>query len=141
MNKDYSGNSDSAHRMTRQRQRILEAVNQLAGHPTADEIYQVVRKELPRISLGTVYRNLDVLAEQGRISKVQTGPQMRFDAMVAEHVHIRCLRCGALADADIDDLPDLDSALRDPSGYRLLGHRLEYVGLCPSCQADETDPT
>jgi Fur family ferric uptake transcriptional regulator len=138
MNNEYSSNSDSAHRMTRQRQRILEAVNQLAEHPTADEVYQLVRRELPRISLGTVYRNLDVLAEQGLIAKLQTGPQMRFDSMVAAHVHIRCLRCGALADADTGELPDLDSALLDASGYRLLGHHLEYVGVCPSCQAEET---
>ena len=70
-------------------------------HPTADEVYQVVRKRLPRISLGTVYRNLDVLSESGEISRLdRCGAQYRFDGDLEQHYHIRCSSCGRVDDIE-----------------------------------------
>jgi len=82
-------------RMTHQRKVILEEMKKLEGHPTADEVYVRVRERLPRISLGTVYRNLDVLAASGLIRKIEPDfPQMRFDRNTHEHYHVTCMQCG-----------------------------------------------
>ncbi len=86
-------------RMTKQRSVILNELRRSDLHPTADEIYQAVRKKLPRISLGTVYRNLDMLAREGLIHRIhQAGSQMRFDAHAGDHIHIRCAYCGRIHD-------------------------------------------
>jgi Fur family transcriptional regulator, ferric uptake regulator len=82
-------------RMTSQRRIILEELRKTKTHPTADELYVVARKRLPKISLGTVYRNLDQLAESGEILKLEMcGCQKRFDGNTHEHFHARCQGCG-----------------------------------------------
>ena len=81
-------------RLTTQRQIILEELSKVTTHPTASELYDMVRKRLPRIGLGTVYRNLELMAESGMILKIEVGgTQKRFDATTDEHYHIRCSRC------------------------------------------------
>jgi Fur family ferric uptake transcriptional regulator len=121
--------------MTHQRQVILEEIKRNDFHPTADEIYEMVRKRLPRISLGTIYRNLDVLASQGIIQKVETeGTQKRFDGNPLPHYHIRCIQCGALEDVQIDSLPSAKDVLHNPKGYEIYGFKLEFFGVCPECR-------
>ncbi|MBW2321808.1 MAG: transcriptional repressor [Deltaproteobacteria bacterium] len=91
--------------MTKQRQVILEELRQLKTHPSADEIYKVVRRRLPRISLGTVYRNLEVLAKMGEIQKLElSGSIKRYDWNTNKHYHIRCVRCDRVDDAPIAPL-------------------------------------
>ncbi len=122
--------------MTRQRRVILEELRKLRSHPTADELYELVREQLPRISLGTVYRNLEILSQCGLIQKLELGgPQRRFDGNVAEHCHVRCTRCGRVADVAMAPPAGLDESARAASDYEIVGHRLEFVGLCPQCQA------
>ena len=84
--------------MTRQRRVILQELQKVTTHPTADQVYDMVRKKLPRISLATVYRNLDLLAQDGLISKLDGGAQLRFDGNPADHYHIRCTRCQRVDD-------------------------------------------
>ena len=126
-------------RETKQRTVILDELRQTTSHPTADELYRHVQRRLPRISLGTVYRNLDLLSEQGIVKKLdQAGTQRRFDADLADHHHIRCTGCGR-----IDDLAGrppccLEEAFKNTHGYRITGHRLELTGLCPKCRKAET---
>jgi Fur family transcriptional regulator, ferric uptake regulator len=123
------------HRNTLQRQVILEELQKLTSHPTAVALYEVVRRRLPRISLGTVYRNLELLAETGVIRKLEAGAaQARFDVNLAPHHHIRCELCGKLADVDAAqvDLSALDS--HEMGGYEVHGHRVEFFGICPECQ-------
>ena len=82
-------------RMTTQRQVILEELRKLKSHPTAGELCQIVRQRLPRISLGTVYRNLEILSRSGVVLKLDVaGLEMRFDGTVDNHYHVRCLDCG-----------------------------------------------
>lgn len=82
-------------RLTTQRQIILEELEKVTSHPTANEVYDMVRKRLPRIGLGTVYRNLELMAETGIILKIEVGgTQKRFDATTHPHYHIRCISCG-----------------------------------------------
>ena len=117
-------------RMTRQRRTIIRALEMVESHPTADEVYEAVRRELPRISLGTVYRNLDVLSEHGIIRKLEFGgSQRRFDGMPNNHYHLRCTGCGRLEDAPLAPLAELEESLKEVSDYEIVGHRLEIIGL------------
>lgn len=123
-------------RMTCQRQIILEELAKTKTHPTADEVYQFVRRRLPRISLGTVYRNLDILSRCGRVRKLELGgSQRRFDGNVEAHYHIRCRQCGKMSDVSMEPLTDLEAQAARKSDYRILGHQLEFLGLCPLCQS------
>ena len=86
-------------RMTRQRAVILEELRKVKTHPTADELYSIVRERLPRISLGTVYRNLDFLADTGEIRRLEAaGTTKRFDGDISWHQHVRCIHCGRIGD-------------------------------------------
>ena len=121
-------------RMTRQRQVILEELRKVKTHPSADEVYEMVRKRLPRISLGTVYRNLEILSESGEIKKLEPGSSLkRFDGNPSEHFHIRCIRCDRIADMPMASDFEIDLADMTPTEYEILGHRLEFFGLCPYC--------
>lgn len=137
-------NSDQKYRMTHQRQVILEEIKRDPSHPTADEIYERVRKRLPRISMGTVYRNLDVLSSCGLIHRLEPGlPQMRFDSVILDHYHITCLECGKIEDAPIEPsdnaLQNLENALGRLTKHGIFGHKLEFVGLCKECLQKETE--
>ena len=130
--------SKPKYRMTNQRQVILEEVQKVNTHPTADEVYEMVRKRLPRISLGTVYRNLEIISTSGLIQKI--GPpsnQMRFDGKTDNHYHIRCVSCGRVEDASIESLDNVERTMRSHSDYSILGHRLEFFGICPECRKRE----
>lgn len=122
-------------RMTKQRQVILEELQKVCTHPTADELYGMVRDRLPRISLGTIYRNLEMLAASGLIQKLDTaGTQRRFDGNPEVHYHIRCAQCGKVEDVKVQTMALLEDALSAATDYEVWGHRLEFVGLCPQCK-------
>lgn len=129
-------------RATRQRKVILEELQAVTSHPTADEVYQMVRQRLPRISLGTVYRNLELLSGAGLIQRLDAGgSQMRFDGNALPHAHVRCLRCGAVSDLHYDaELPPLERA-QAVTDYELVSQALSFAGVCPRCQADVDNPT
>jgi Fe2+ or Zn2+ uptake regulation protein len=125
-------------RMTHQRSVILEEVKLCQGHPKADEVYERVRVRLPQISMGTVYRNLDVLASNGLIRKLGPEfPQMRFDGNTEDHYHITCMECGRIEDMHLEPEDDpasqLEKALGKLTKYGVFGHKLEFMGLCPEC--------
>jgi len=120
--------------MTRQREVILEELRKVNTHPSADEVYEMVRRRLPRISLGTVYRNLEILSEAGDIQKLEPGCTLkRFDGNPSEHSHIRCIRCDRIADMPM--VPGLEFDLKKvhATDFKILGHRLEFIGVCPQC--------
>jgi len=121
-------------RMTRQRQVILEELRKVKTHPSADEIYEIVKKRLPRISLGTVYRNLEILTRLGEIQHVELGGSMkRFDGDPKSHYHIRCIRCARVDDVQMEPLPQIEAAVAGSTDYTVTGHRLEFQGLCRKC--------
>ncbi len=126
-------------RMTPQRKTILEVLQQGNAHPSADEIYDLVRKRLPNVSLGTIYRNLELLSGTGEIQKLEIGGTIkRYDWNPKKHYHIRCTCCGRVDDAPIAPLKQLENELYGATIYTIIGHTLEFVGLCPACskQAD-----
>jgi Fe2+ or Zn2+ uptake regulation protein len=123
--------------MTQQRKVILEELGKVDSHPSADEIYEIVRHRLPRISLGTVYRNLEVLSELGEIQKLGlSGSLKRFDWDTTKHYHIRCVRCNRVADAPIAPLNQLENELYGATVFEIIGHNLEFTGFCPKCSAE-----
>jgi Fur family ferric uptake transcriptional regulator len=124
--------------MTKQRRLILEELRRVNDHPTADQLYDRVRKHMPRISLGTVYRNLEILTALGEVQTLELcGSQKRYDGKPGKHYHIRCLNCGRLDDAPIAPLNRLEDELYESTVYTIMGHRLEFMGLCPECSKDE----
>ncbi|UCF79829.1 MAG: transcriptional repressor [Candidatus Eiseniibacteriota bacterium] len=125
--------------MTPQRRLILEELRGMRTHPTADHLYEAVRRRLPRISLGTVYRNLDLLSRDGLINRIEVGGmQKRFDGDTALHYHKRCVSCGRVDDAHVPAAQAaIDAAAKEVTDYHILGHRLEFIGLCPQCAVRE----
>ena len=122
-------------RLTTQRQIILEELSKVKTHPTASELYDMVRKRLPRIGLGTVYRNLELMAENGMVLKLEVGgTQKRFDATTQTHYHIRCTDCGKVDDIDTPVMEDLVREAANATAYEVLGHHIEFSGRCLACQ-------
>ncbi len=126
-------------RMTRQRREILEELCKVDTHPTADAVYALARRKLPRVSLATVYRNLESLSEAGTIQRIETssGPR-RYDGRAAHHHHVRCEGCGAVADAPAGTVRasvkiDGDRVCEE-CGFVVSSHRLELIGLCAKCR-------
>lgn len=130
-------NSTKNLRVTPQRRVILEELRKVDTHPTADELYEMVRKRLPKVSLGTIYRNLDLLSSEGIIQKVQVGnSQMRFDGNPNAHMHITCIHCGRVA--DIFHGPDTSALCQEAqTEFTVLGCTVILRGICPECAAKE----
>ena len=130
-------------RMTKQRKVIIEELSKVKSHPTAYDIYEMVRSKLPQISLGTVYRNLEHLSSRGLIRKLDMGKdQRRFDATIDEHMHIRCLSCGKVEDLSLNPSLDIVTMIKNvssQSGYEVLGCKMEFQGICPQCRKTGND--
>ncbi len=129
MKKDKLG----AIRLTEQRKVILEELKKLDTHPTADEIYFIVKKILPKISIATVYRNLEALSAAGYILTLKTaGNQKRFDGNMREHTHVRCIKCSKIH--------DIEGKIKLPQNYKnlktdfdIIGYNIDLYGICPNC--------
>lgn len=122
-------------RNTRQRQVILKELCSSCAHPTAKGLYESVRKRLPRISLGTVYRNLELLTENGLIKKLEVGgAEARFDGDPEHHHHVRCVHCGRVEDAQEVPADMVLGEISTLNGFEIVGHRLDFIGTCPKCK-------
>ena len=122
-------------RETKQREAILRVLRNTRAHPTADWIYEEVKKEIPNISKGTVYRNLQVLQEDGAVSELNlNGTLSRFEAKQESHYHFRCEQCGRVFDLDEPVNNELDERVAKRTGFKVSHHQLEFRGLCRECQ-------
>ncbi|MDY3015227.1 MAG: transcriptional repressor [Evtepia sp.] len=122
-------------RNTIQRSLTLKAVQTLRCHPTAEQVYNAIKETCPSISKGTVYRNLNQLAESGHIQKIElTDGAAHFDHRCHKHYHVTCLACGRVFDADVA-LPDLERFIQNSHGFQFLGYDLMFKGICPACSA------
>ena len=123
-------------RHSKQRAALLELLMSTKEHPTAAQLYERLREQYPSVSLGTVYRNLSLLAEQGQVQVLRGGSGFdRFDGNVALHSHITCTVCGRVADVDCS-LPgeaEAEKLAAEASGFRVLSHALNFYGICPEC--------
>lgn len=128
-----------ASRRTIQRALVYEAVINLQNHATAEAVYEEVSLKHPTISRATVYRNLHVLVEEGKIRRlVVPGGADCYDHVPVPHYHIRCEKCGKMFDVDMDLLPGLDKLVRDAHGFEFTGHDLIFRGICPVCREKHT---
>ncbi len=122
-------------RMTNQRETILAELKNSGQHLSADELYERVRRAIPRISLATVYRNLEILAAMGIVAKLEvSGRAKRFDYDVSRHDHIFCIECHRFDNIEVkrEDIEPIAPATA--AGYSVTGYRLEFAGICPECQ-------
>lgn len=121
-------------RQTIQRQLILDAVKELKVHPTAKDVYDAIKIRFAGISLGTVYRNLNLLAEMGEIRKITVSDEAdRFDAITHQHYHMRCKHCGKFFDIEMNYFDIIDQAVEGQSGYRIDRHNILFDGFCNDC--------
>lgn len=122
-------------RKTIQSALVLEAVNKLHNHATADEIYEYIAKEHPSIGRGTVYRNLRRLCETGDIRKVEVPDGAdRYDHIEYDHYHVRCEECGRIFDVRMPYMKDLERSAAAPDGFVVTGHIVLFKGVCPDCR-------
>ena len=144
-------------RLSKQRQVIFEELQAHTDHPTATELYEEVRKQIPNISLGTVYRNLEVLTQHGLIREVEvSGTQKRFEKIKDDHYHVRCIQCGRVeditylicnksegvccggsSDDDRSCIANQEDIVAEHSGFKIVGHKLEFFGFCDQCASDD----
>lgn len=126
--------------LTPQRRVILEELAKVTSHPTAAQVYEMVRSRLPHIGMATVYRNLELMAKNGLLLKLEiSGTRNRFDATTRPHYHIRCIRCGKVDDLDVPVDDSLESGAGSRTEYVVLGHTVEYTGICPACRQREKE--
>lgn len=121
-------------RQTRQRETILEILRSTHCHPTADWVYEQARKVIPNISLGTVYRNLNFLAEQNQALRVEHGHVCRYDGYTENHYHFVCTECGKVCDIDVPIDVTLNRKVARSTGYSVSSHRAMFFGLCSECK-------
>jgi len=124
-------------RNTRQRQVVLEELRSDCSHPTAGELYRRVREHLPRISLGTVYRNLEILQETGQAVRLAgcSGQEARYDGRAEPHLHFHCHQCESIADLETV-LPVLDDLVGGALENNLIdGYHVILRGVCRRCRA------
>lgn len=121
-------------RNTKQRQLVLEAVQARCDHPSADQIYLDVRAIDDRISRGTVYRNLNILVQQGEVLHVKLSHTDRFEGQLGKHYHLLCTACGLFCDVPLPYQNDLDEQAAEKTGYAIELHRTVFEGLCPNCR-------
>lgn len=123
-------------RMNARRRAILEELERAQCHPTAEELHGLIRRRLPSVSLGTVYRNLEVLSRHGLLRVIEGGGgPRRYDGDVGEHCHVRCVRCGRIADVDIASRDWHHDDVARQTGYEILGHDVTFTGTCGECAA------
>lgn len=116
-----------------QRDKILEVLRNTKSHPTASYVYEMVRKEIPNISLGTVYRNLAKLSDTGQILKLDLGTGAEhFDGDRSSHYHIVCTKCHEITDV-YEHEETLNDFAKKYFGGRITGHSLIFFGECEKC--------
>jgi Fur family peroxide stress response transcriptional regulator len=119
---------------SRQRESIKACLAARRDHPTADTIYAAIREEFPNISLGTVYRNLNLLVELGEIQKLTCGDGAdHFDADTSPHYHFVCNKCGQVYDLPLEPLEDINERAQKHTNGRIETHKIYFYGTCKNC--------
>ena len=125
----------SGYTLTSQRKAVLEALGESRGHPSAEDVYLLVKRKNPRVALGTVYQALSVLEEIGVIgAKHWSESPTRYDLNVDPHLDIRCLGCGAVSEVPGVGLGDLEDRVRAATPYEVTQASVVVEGLCPACR-------
>lgn len=126
----------AALKYSRQRESIKQFLMGRHDHPTADTVYMGVREEFPHISLGTVYRNLSLLADLGEIQKFNTNGVEHFDANVMPHYHFVCRHCHSVLDLEIPHMEEINAHANLNFDGKIENHAILFHGLCPHCMTE-----
>ena len=118
---------------SKQREAILRELCSRCDHPTADELYTQLRKTMPSISLGTVYRNLALLSNEGMIRKISCGAADHFDGNPKPHYHFSCTNCGRVYDLDMPVHSELEAEAAEHTDFTIQTHALIFYGKCRNC--------
>ena len=119
---------------SRQRESIKEFLRTRTDHPTADAVYENMKLIYPNISLGTVYRNLTLLADIGEIQRLRVGDGVdHFDADTSLHYHFVCTKCGCVEDLDMDSIEEINEAASARFDGQIDGHVTYFYGTCGNC--------
>ena len=127
-------------RKSKQRNRILEVLQHTRSHPTANWVYDQLKEEFPSLSLGNVYRNLNILVEQGKVERLDFGSTFdRYEAKIDPHVHFVCESCGTMYDIDVPEAlgQQLLRHVRENTDFEVTRQRMEVFGTCADCRARE----
>ena len=123
------------YKYSKQRERILDLLQHTGIHPTAVWIYDKLKNEFPDLSMGTIYRNLNILIEQGLVKKIDFGSTFdRFDANTSPHYHFICEKCGAIYDLKMPIVYSLNEKVKEETGFEVHSHRIEFYGICENCK-------
>ncbi|MCZ6622650.1 MAG: transcriptional repressor [Deltaproteobacteria bacterium] len=123
----------STGRKTKQLEVVWHEVADDTSHPTADQIYDRVRKQIPNISLGTVYRNLQKLVAEGKLQVLTLGRTQHFDPLVDRHQHFICESCGRVYDVFVGEDEEILPSSLPRGGFTVTSHQLAFYGACKSC--------
>ena len=118
---------------SKQREAILAELRSRKDHPTAEDLYFTLKAEMPNLSLGTVYRNLNMLASDGVILKISFEGADRYDGNKELHYHFQCLECGRVTDVDMPTFDDINSKAQAYAKGRIDTHELIFSGVCNEC--------
>lgn len=127
-------------RNTKQRSIVLDAMHKYKGHPSAEDVYDIVHEDNPSISKATVYRNLQTLADENVIKKLEASgrPEVLYDKNVMLHAHAICVSCGHFIDVKIPEEDELEKkVIPEDDGFLLLSHEVIFKGLCKECALKE----
>ena len=125
----------TSRRNTIQKDLVRNAVCEMKRHVTANEVYEFVKEFCPTIGKGTVYRNLDILVEEGNLRKVKVSDEPnRFDLTLKNHYHVRCVNCCVIYDVDMEEIFVCHENIHDTHGTDFLGYDILFKGICPKCQ-------
>jgi Fur family peroxide stress response transcriptional regulator len=127
------------HRITPQRLAILRILAGSDGHPSVEDIYNLVVKDFPTTSLATIYKNISLLKELGEVLELEFSQgSNRYDGTKPfPHPHVVCTGCGKIVDPDLESLSAMTAEVSDQTGFKLVNHRLDFYGLCPGCQKEK----
>ena len=130
----------AGHRMTPQRQAVLEVLAASDGHPTVDQIYERVRVDFPMTSRATVYKTISLAKEMGVVMELEFSKgSNRYDGKRPyPHPHVICTKCKQVMDADDLEITNLKQQIIRKTGYRIVNHRIDFFGICPDCQTLST---
>ena len=120
---------------SRQRDALLELLKSVKNHPTADWLYEELKKDFPRISLATVYRNLNLLTENNQIIRLECNDgREHFDGNPQKHYHFICRNCSAIIDISVEMEKPLNELVQEKNSLTIEDHALFFYGLCDKCQ-------
>jgi len=127
----------NGHRLTPQRLAVLRVLGKSTDHPSVEQIYRKVRRQYPMISRATVYKTVETLKGMAQVLEMEfSGAGNRYDGRRAEsHPHLFCKGCGRIQDLELPALMREATEVAERAGYELLGHRLDFYGLCPNCRS------